>query len=147
VAQACTILAFVLIWYRPEAVSRYRVPSMALLLLMISVEPGGYTMAGSVFLVFLERFRGWPLGIAIVLTYIQCLAIDMPLFPIGTRIVNGYLAGHDVMYYASVSVGPFVRPGLLILTQLMLVTATIGDVVRYQRAPRPSAPPRLPTAA
>lgn len=146
-AQAATILAFVLIWYRPEAVSRYRVPSMALLLLMISTEPGGYTMAGSVFLVFLERFRGWPLSIAIVLTYVQCLAVDIPLFPIGTRIVNGYLAGHDVLYYASVSVGPLVRPGLLILTQLMLVAATIGDVVRYQRAPgTPTDPAMAPTA-
>ena len=86
-------------------------------------------MAGSVFLIFFERFRGWRLGTAIVCAYLQCIAADIYLFPIGSRIVNGYLAGHDVLYYGWVTLGPFVRPGLLIITQLMLVS----DVMRWQR--------------
>lgn len=133
ITQALTIFAFVLVWLRPEAVHRYRIPSMALLLLLISTEPGGYTMAGSVFLIFFERFRGWRLGTAIVCAYVQCIAADIYLFPIGSRIVNGYLAGHDVLYYGWVTLGPFVRPGLLIITQLMLVSVTVSDVMRWQR--------------
>ncbi|MCA1652900.1 MAG: glycosyltransferase family 87 protein [Sphingomicrobium sp.] len=133
IVEGLTIFTFLLIWFRPEAVPRYRVLSIALLLLLISMEPGGYTIAGIVFLVFLERFRGWRLGTAIICAYIQCLAADIYLFPIGARVVNGYLAGHDVLYEGWVTLGPFVRPGLLIVMQVMLVSETIIDVIRWQR--------------
>jgi hypothetical protein len=146
-AQAITIFTFLLIWYRPEAVPRHRVTSMALLLLLISTEPGGYTIAASVFLIFCERFRGWALGTAIILTYVQCMAIDIPLFPIGSRIVYGYLAGHDVRYYAWVTLGPFLRPGMLIITQMMLVVQTISEVNRYQRTSQAGAGDLAQTAA
>ena len=132
--QAATIVTFALIFLRPETVPRHRVPSMAILLLMISTEPGGYTMAASVFFIFFERFRGWRLGTAMVCTYLQCVAADVFLFPIGNRIVNGYLAGHEVLYLGWVTLGPFIRPGLLIIAQLMLVSVTISGILRARRA-------------
>lgn len=130
--QGLTIFTFILMWLRPEAAPRFRVATMALLLLQISTETGGYTMAATVFLVFFERFRGWRLGTAIVLTYLQCVSADIFLFPIGTRKVFGYLADHDVLYEGWVTLGPFVRPGLLILTQLLLISVTISEILRAQ---------------
>lgn len=142
IVQLATIFTFAMAWYRPEAIPRHRIPSMALLLLLISTEPGGYTIAGSVFFVFFERFRDWRLGVAIICAYLQCIAADIHLFPIGSRVVYGYLAGHDVLYYGWVTLGPFVRPGLLIITQLMLISVTITAIRRWQvaNATDPSSP-------
>lgn len=131
--QILTIFTFVLLWYRPESVPKYRIPLLAMLFLQISTETGGYTMAGTVFLIFFERFRGWRLGTAIILAYVQCLAADIYLFPIGKRTVFGYLAGHDVLYDGWVTLGPFVRPGLLIITQLLLISVTISEIIQRQK--------------
>jgi hypothetical protein len=93
-------------------------------------------MAGCVFLLFCERFRGWALGAAIVCTYVLCFPFDVTVAPLGSGLVNGYLAEHTVRYYRWITVGPFVRPGLLIFIQWMLVVATVNDFRRYQRAER-----------
>jgi hypothetical protein len=135
-SQATALLAIFLIWLCPEAVNRYRAVTIAFLLLLITWDPGGYVMIGVVFFVFLERPQGWSRTIAIVCAYILSLPIDLPISSLGSRTTDAYLAGHTVTYYNWLTLGPFVRPGLLILIQLMLVIATVSDYVRYQRGAR-----------
>jgi hypothetical protein len=132
-SQVTALLAIFLIWFRPEAVHRYRVVTIAFLLLLITWDPGGYAMTGAIFFVFLERPQGWNRIVAIICAYILSLPIDLPIVPLGSRTTNAYLAGHSVTYYNWLTLGPFIRPGLLVVIQLMLVIATVSDYLRYQR--------------
>lgn len=131
--QAATLLALAAAWLRPGAVTRIRVAALCYLFVLVSTEPGGYAMAGAVFLIFFERWRGPARITALVCAYLLCLAVDINVVPIGNRLVNGYFANRVVWQDMWLSAGPFVRPGLVMVAQIALVIATIGDVRRYMR--------------
>ena len=136
--QAVSLLAMAAVWLRPGAVTRARVAALCYLFVLVSTEPGGYAMAGAVFLIFFERWEGPARITALVTAYLLCLAIDINLVPIGTRAVNGYLAGRTVWQDMWLSAGPFVRPGLVMVAQLALAAATFGDVRRHIRLSEPA---------
>jgi hypothetical protein len=129
--QVISLLALAAAWLRPGAVSRTRVAALCYLFVLVSTEPGGYAMAGAVFLIFFERWQGAARITALVSAYLLCLAVDVKLVPIGDRFVNGYLAHRIVWQDMWLSAGPFLRPGLIIVAQLALAAATFGDVRRY----------------
>lgn len=134
--QAVTLATFAAIWGRPQIVPRARVAAMCYLLVLISNETGGYTTAGAVFLVFFERWQGAGRIASLVAAWLLCLAFDYRLVPIGASVQNGYFGGRPVWNDMWLSVGPFVRPGLIMLMDLGLVVASWGDLVRHWRGRR-----------
>lgn len=130
-AQAATLAAFVAVWLHPKAVTRVRVAALAYAFILISIEPGGYTMAGVIFLVFLEPWRGGGRITAIICAYLLCLSIDFELKYFGGRWWSSYLAKRVVWQELSLTIGPLVRPGLIIAMQIALVSATFADIRRY----------------
>jgi hypothetical protein len=128
VVQALTLAALFSIWVHPAAVSRTRLAGLCYLLVILSIETGGYTTAGAVFFVFFERFQGAGRIIAVLSAYALCLAVDMNLAPTGYHVVNGYFSGRPVWQDLWIPLGPFVRPGLIILMQIGLITATFQDI-------------------
>ena len=128
--QAATLLTFLAIWFRPEAITRTRIAALCYMLVLISNETGGYTVAGAIFLVFFERWQGRAKITALICAWLLCLAIDVQLVPIGQHVVDGYFAGRRVWQDLWLTAGPFVRPGLIIGMQLGLVAATWTDIRR-----------------
>ena len=131
--QGMSLLAFVAAWLRPGAVTRMRLTALCYMFVLVSSEPGGYAMAGAVFLIFFERWEGPARITALICAYLMCLAVDVELVPIGEHILNGYLAGRMVWQDVWLSAGPFIRPGVVMVAQVALVIATLCDVRRYIR--------------
>lgn len=146
--QAASLATFAAIWVTPRAVSRTRIAALCYLLVLISNETGGYTTAGAVFLVFFERWRGVGRSTALAAAWLLCIALDYKMVSIGARFQNGYLGGRPVWNDMWLTAGPFLRPGLIMLIQIGLLTASWGDLLRTwrsaaadtPRAPFPPAP-------
>jgi hypothetical protein len=141
--QALVIFTLLAVWYRPEVVTRQRLAAICYLFVLISNETGGYTTAGAVFLVFFEPWKGVGRPIALVSAWILCLAIDFDVAPLYAHKVNGYFSGRPVWQDVWLSVGPFARPGFILLMEIGLVIATWGDFLRYRREQRRSPEPAL----
>jgi len=143
--QAATLATFAAVWATPQVVSRVRVAAMCYLLVLISNETGGYATAGAVFLVFFERWKGAGRVTALTAAWFLCLALDWRLVSIGARFQNGYFGGRPVWNDMWLTVGPFVRPGLIMLMQIGLVTASWGELMRHwNRKPRVVDHPAIP---
>lgn len=134
--QAASLATFAAIWTTPRSVSRTRIAALCYMLVLISNETGGYTTAGAVFLVFFERWRGVGRSLALMAAWCLCIALDYKLVSIGARFQNGYLGGRPVWNDMWLTVGPFVRPGLIMLMQVGLIIATWGDLIRVWRSGR-----------
>lgn len=133
--QAAALATFAAVWATPAVVSRVRVAAMCYLLVLISNETGGYTTAGAVFLVFFERWKGAGRITALTAAWLLCLAFDYKLVSIGARFQNGYLGGRPIWNDMWLTVGPFVRPGLIMLMEIGLIMASWGELVRHWRRP------------
>ncbi|WP_338467472.1 hypothetical protein RXV95_02615 [Novosphingobium sp. ZN18A2] len=142
--QVISLLAVSLIWISPEAFNRYRILSLSFTLLLITFNPGGYAMVGTIFFIFLEYRKDWSIWVATICSYLLSLPIDIPFSRLGTRLTYSDLAGYTVSYHNWLTVGPFLRPGLIMVIQLMLVIATVSDFLRYHRKSR-DIPAYLPT--
>ena len=150
--QAATIAACIGIWWRPGAVSRIRAMTLCYTFVIITVEPGGYTMAGAIFGVFFEAWRG-PARIAIVCAYLLSISFDVNWAYLGSFWADSYRTHGPVFFESWVTAGPFVRPGIVIAMQLALCAATFADVRRttakspfVPQAGRPEHTPRLRSA-
>jgi hypothetical protein len=126
--QFTVVLAAAAAWLRPEAVPMYRLTNLGLSLGLITVESGAYTYMYMIFFTFLERWKGFWVKLAIVLSYLLSIQFDLALdhappvvrdtfFDQSTKIVRYYI-----------TLGPFVRPGLSYLIPFALACATLGAV-------------------
>jgi hypothetical protein len=121
-------LAALAAWLRPEAVPMHRLSFFALATAMLVSEPGGYSETLLLFFVFLERWKGFARGWAIFASYVLCMPFDIILDRVAATVQESYLAGHQTFFDYYVTVGPFVRPGLVLSLVLALSCATIRDV-------------------
>lgn len=128
IAQGMIVVAAVATWLRPEMVPVHRLTFFGLALAMISAEPGGYTQNILIFFVFLERARGFGRTWAIMVGYVLCLPFDAIIGSVPPLVQESYLAGRQTFFTYYITVGPFLRPLLVLSLAYALSCVTLRDV-------------------
>lgn len=122
-------------WLRPEAVPMHRLTFLGLAMAMIASEPGGYTTCFLVFFIFMEPWRGFARIWSIIISYILLMPFDIILDRVPPQVQESYLAGHPTFFAYYITIGPFIRPLLLLSIIVALSLATLVDVwkdIRHQ---------------
>ena len=128
------IVAAAAAWWRPAVVPMHRLILLSMGIAVINVEVGGYTQMLLIFFVFMEKWRGVGRPTAILLAYILCIALDIPIEKVPPVVRDSYLSGGNVIAEYFVGVGAFLRPVLVHLMLLSLSLVTIRDVWADARA-------------
>ena len=136
--QCAALLALAAAWLQPRAVPLHRASALLLGAYLITQSPGGYTQVFLLFLVLLEPFRRPGVILAIVCAYLLCLVGDWPLATIVKLPGESWLGGRPVTPAFGLTLGHFLRPGLIVLIVLGLAFDTLVQVARAHRLHRPS---------
>ncbi len=122
------MLAAVAAWYRPEVVPMSRLTLFGLLMATLASEPGGYTECFLIFFIFMERWKGFARGWSILASYVLCMPFDFSLDRVPPTIQESYLAGHATFFAYYITIGPFLRPALILSLAYAMAFLTIGQV-------------------
>jgi hypothetical protein len=133
--QAAVLVAFLAAALRPRAVTTFRLTALAVAVALSTVEVGSYAQVFLLFLVFLERWKGIAVSIALICAYLLCVPIDHIAVSLYHQIKPAYLSGRTVDYDLGVTFGMFIRPGLILMIQYALAAATVVDVWRARSEP------------
>ena len=117
-------------WLRPEVVPPYRLTGLAIGFALISSEAGGYTQMLIILFVFMEPWRGPGHIWAIVAAYLLCLPVDFVLQTLPPVTSAGWLAGGPVSAEQAVTLGPLLRPALILSMLAALACVTLAEVRR-----------------
>jgi len=128
--QGAVVIAFVAAALRPLAITTYRLAALAVAVALSTVEVGSYAQVFLLFLVFMERWKGVAVSMALICAYLLCVPVDHMAVSLYHQIKPAYLSGRTVDYDFGVSFGMFIRPGLILLIQYALAAATVADVWR-----------------
>jgi len=129
------VLAAATVYVRPEAVPRYRVISLGLLLATISSDSGLYSLSAFMLFVMMEPWRGGGRRWAIVACYILALPWDIPLDRLPEIEQELAFRGEKTLVTNYLTVGPFIRPLIIMTIGIALSLTTIREVwrdVRFQ---------------
>ena len=127
--QVMIIVATAAAWLRPEVVPTFRLVNLATSIALVTTEGGGYTQALMIFLVFLESSRsGAGVRVALVASYILSIPGDILLGPVLPQVNNGFLNTGPIFYSYYFSLGPFVRPLIVLVVPVALSCTTIAAV-------------------
>lgn len=132
--QIITMLGALAAWYRPEAIPMHRLTALGVGLVMITSETMGYTQTLITFLVFQERFRKPGPIIAITTCYILAVPFDIVIDVIAPTVEEVYLTGARTIVENVITLGPFIRPLLVIIIPVALSIQTIADVIHDAQA-------------
>lgn len=133
--QLIIVVATAVAWLRPEVVPTYRLVNLATCIALITTEGGGYTQTLMIFLAFFEpRRSGFGVRFALVCCYLLSIPGDILLGPVLPQVNNGFLNTGPIFYSYHFSLGPFIRPGIVLLVPIALSCATIAAVWRDIRA-------------
>lgn len=135
--QGIALIALLAAWLQPGAVPRERIATLLLGAYLVTQSPGGYTQVFLLFLVLLEPWRRPGPIVAIICAYLLCLVGDVPLSTILELSTNSWLSGRSVEPAFGLTIGHFVRPGLIALLVWALALDTIVQSVRAHRGHRP----------
>ena len=128
IVQLTILLAFFAAWLRPEIPTMFRLTNLGICLAIITAESSGYSQFFVILFVFMERWRGFGVGWALMVAYILCIPIDFPIDRTAVFARDSFLAGHQVLYETVLPLGPFVRPLLLMSIPFALSCVTIREV-------------------
>ena len=129
--QLIIVVATGVAWLRPEAVPTYRLVNLATCIALITTEGGGYTQALMILLTFFEPWRsGVAVRFALVCCYVLSIPGDILLGPVLPQVNNGFLNTGPLFYSYYSSVGPFLRPAVVMMVPIALSAATISAVWR-----------------
>ncbi len=148
-SRSIALLCILVAWFYPQAVSLQRLVFFVLMQSFIVQNPGGYAMTLVVFLVFLEKFRNWATGIAIISAYLVCIPNDTTVALITEVDRTSWLGNRIVSVDYELPLGALVRPGLLLIMLWSLAIDTLLTVHRAVKSGRPSvglAPRHAPAA-
>ncbi len=123
-ATLCLLAGFL----RPHAITAARTAALGLTLMYVFGSPGAYGLVFLLFLVFLEPWHGAGSIIALIGAYLWCIPWDYNLAPIMREPNFSFLAGHPVGVELSLTLGELLRPGLVLMMQYGLVTASLADL-------------------
>lgn len=135
-AQFAALAALGAAWLQPRALSETRIGAIILGAYLATQSPGGYTQLFLIFLVLLEPWKGGAI-VAIAASYALCLVGDWPLATVLKLETVSWLSGRPVRPEFGLTLGHFVRPGLVILIVWALAIDAIARVARAHLSARP----------
>jgi hypothetical protein len=138
-SRAIAVMCIALAWFYPRAISANRLVFFILMQSFIGQNPGGYAITLIVFLVFMERWRNFGTGLAIICAYLMCIPGDFTLTTIFEVQRESWLAGRIVNSPYVLPLGSLVRPGVLAITLWALAIDSLIDIHRAVKA----GPPKL----
>ncbi|WP_420146421.1 hypothetical protein [Sphingobium sp.] len=138
ISQLVALAALAGAWLQPRALSHERVAIMLLGAYLVTQSPGGYTQLFLLFLVLLERWQGFGPKIAIICTYLLCLVGDVQIASIIDLNTNGWLSGRPVTPSFGLTIGHFLRPGLIIIILWALSCDAMVRIYHAHARHRPS---------
>ncbi len=130
IGQVGVIAAMAAAWFRPGAATAYRLAALGLSLVLTASNPGGYTELFIVFMVFFERWKGVAPVIALVAAYLISIPVDHIVTVTVSAPQESWLGKREVINTYGISLGQFVRPGLLLIIQYALSAATLVEAWR-----------------
>lgn len=136
-SRAVAILCIVLAWFYPRAVSMQRLVFFVLMQSFIVQNPGGYAMILVIFLVFMEKWRNFGTGLAIICAYLMSIPGDMTVTTIFEVQRESWLSGRIVISPYVLPLGSLVRPGIL---AIMLWALAIDTLLNIHRAAKVGPP-------
>lgn len=136
--QAIALAALAAAWLQPKALPATRIAAILFGAYIVTQSPGGYTQVFLLFLVFLEPWRRPGPIVALVSAYLLSLLGDWSISTIMEPSLKSWLGGRDVNPVFGLTLGHFLRPGLIVLIVWTLALDTLAQVVRAHRQYRPS---------
>lgn len=136
--QLIALCALLAAWLQPKALTTERIAALLFGAYLVTQSPGGYTQSFLLFLVMLEKRDGVGPAIAIVCAYLLMLVGDIPLASIMDIQTNSWLSGRSVSPSFGLTMGHFLRPGLIILITWAIALDSIARVIRAHSSHRPS---------
>lgn len=137
VTQGIALAALLAAWLQPAAIPRERIAALLLGAYLVTQSPGGYTQTFLVFLVFLEPWRRPGPIVALICAYLLCLVGDVPISTILELSSSSWLSGRPVEPEFGLTIGHFLRPGVIALLVWALALDTIAQSIRAHRTHRP----------
>ena len=116
------------IWLRPEAYSPYRAVTLGILMGLQTIESGIYSYMFVALFVLMEPWRGAGRIWAIVVTYILAFPFDFPLDWLPESPRDLYFADRVTMVSSQITLGPFIRPLLIMTVAWALCLTTLYEL-------------------
>lgn len=138
-SRAIAILCLIGAWFYPKAVPLSRLALFVLMQSFMAQNPGGYAIFFIVFLVFLEKWKNFATGLAIIMCYLVSIPSDLTLSVFYKFETVSWLSGRLVNPAYSLSLGALIRPGMIAIILWALAVDTLIDIHREMRL----SPPRL----
>lgn len=127
--QVVTLACLAADWVLPGLLARQRIAALLLGAYLVTQSPGGYTQTFLLFLVLLEPWRRVGPRLAIVCAYALCLVGDWPLATVLEVHTDSWLSGRPVTPEFGLTLGHFLRPGLIAAIVWALALDGLGQVV------------------
>ena len=130
IVQASIVVALMVTMLRPETIPAYRVINLGILLALITSEAGGYTMICFMLFTLMEQWHGIARRWAIFMCYLLALPLDVIMdktFPLPR---DTYFGDRATMISFYVTIGPFLRPLIIMTIALALSLLTIHTVMK-----------------
>lgn len=134
--QFAAVAALAAAWLQPRALGEARIGAIILGAYLATQSPGGYTQLFLIFLVLMEPWKGGAI-VAIVAAYALCLVGDWPLTTVLRLDTVSWLSGRPVRPEFGLTLGHFVRPGLVILIVWSLAIDAVARVAHAHLSVRP----------
>lgn len=122
-SQGLIFLAALAIWYRPDAFTSHRAVALGTLMAIITSEPGGYAVVLFMLFVLMEPWRGFGRKWAIIACYILAFPFDLAIDTLPESARELYFHDTMTMITQHVTLGPFVRP-LIIMSIAWAISLT-----------------------
>lgn len=129
-SRGVALLCLALSWIYPRAITATRLVFFFLMQSFIVQNPGGYGIAFIVFLVFMERWRNFATGTAIVCAYAMSVPGDYSLAKIIDVFRESWLSGRMVISEYVLPLGSIIRPGMIMI---MLWVLAIDSLIDFHR--------------
>lgn len=137
-SQAVALLALAAAWLQRRAVPATRIAALLLGAYLVTQSPGGYTQTFLLFLVLLEAWKRPGPIVAITCAYLLCLVGDVSLAHVLDVTGPSWLGQRTVTVGFGLTLGHFIRPGLIVGMVWALSLDTVMQSARAHRLHRPS---------
>jgi uncharacterized membrane-anchored protein YitT (DUF2179 family) len=134
--QALILLAMLATWLRPELIPSYRVACLGIVLALITSEAGGYSQIYFTLFVMMEPWRGFGRRWAICACYVLALPLDIVIDQTPPTVRDTYFGATRTMINYYVTVGPFLRPLIIMTIGMALALVTVRQLsndIRIQK--------------
>ena len=133
--QSVILLAMLTTALRPEVIPSFRLVGLGILMALVTSEAGGYSQIFFTYFVLMEPCRGAGRKWAIIACYILALPLDFIIDTTPPVSSSTYLGGQATFINYYVTVGPFLRPLIIMTIAVALSLVTIREVwadIRHQ---------------